>query len=184
MTDVASFVKGRHTPRYGGYQWRARGLIQSETIGRRSHPRWVSPDCPWQWPMEHLHQLLGRRWMCRRRTPQRITNSSSVRKKSLTLVCQPSTSSTRKTLQHLWLDLNKLLGAAGAADVADVAAADAASGLADAVLEVVVVVVVVVAVVAAAAAGDVAAGSSPLNRAGRATKLAFHPLKWRRRPPQ
>jgi hypothetical protein len=86
--------------------------------------------------MEHLHQLLGRRWMCRRRTPQRITNSSSVRKKSLTLVCQPSTSSTRKTLQHLWLDLNKLLGAAGAADVADVAAADAAStsGIADAVL--------------------------------------------------
>jgi len=72
-----------------------------------------------------------------------------------------------------------LLGAAGAADVADVAAADAASALADAVLEVVVVVVVVVAVVAvvaAAAAGDVAAGSSPLNRAGRATKLAFHPL--------
>jgi hypothetical protein len=95
--------------------------------------------------------------MRRRRIPQRITNSSSVRKKSLTLVCQPSTSSTRKTLQHLWLDLNKLLGAAGA-DVADVAAADAASGLADAVLEVVVVVVVVVAVVAvvaAAAAGDV-----------------------------
>jgi hypothetical protein len=94
--------------------------------------------------------------MYRYRTPQRITNSSSVRKKSPTLVCQPSTSSTRKTLQHLWLDLNKLLGAAGAADVADVAAADAASGLADAVLEVVVVVVVVVA---AAAAGDVAARS-------------------------
>jgi len=100
--------------------------------------------------------------MYRYRTPQRITNSSSVRKKSPTLVCQPSTSSTRKTLQHLWLDLNKLLGAAGAADVADVAAADAASVLADAVLEVVVVVLVVVAVVAvvaAAAAGDVAAGS-------------------------
>jgi hypothetical protein len=102
--------------------------------------------------------------MRRRRTPRRITNSSSVRKKSLTLVCQPSTSSTKKTLQHLWLDLNKLLGVAGAADVADVAAADAASGLADAVLEAVVavvavvVVVVVVAVVAAAAAGDVAAG--------------------------
>jgi hypothetical protein len=97
--------------------------------------------------------------MYRYRTPQRITNSSSVRKKFPTSVCQPSTSSTRKTLQHLWLDLNKLLGAAGAADVADVAAADAASGLADAVLEVVVVVVAVVAVAAAAAAGDVAAVS-------------------------
>ena len=171
MTDVASFVKGRHTPRYGGYQWRARGLIQSETIGRRPHRRWVSPDCPWQWPVEHPHQLLGRRWMCRRRTPQRITKSSWVRKKSPTLVCQPSTSSTRKTLQHLWLDLNKLLGAAGAADVADVAAADSASALADAAGE---AAGDVVAVVAAAAAGDVAAGSRLENRTSPATPCSRH----------
>jgi hypothetical protein len=65
---------------------------------------------------------------CRCRTLQRITNSSSVRKKFPTSVCRHSTSSTRKTVQHLWLDLKKSLGAA----VADVAAADAASALADA----------------------------------------------------
>ena len=158
-------VKG-DSSRYGGCQWRARGL-QSETPARRSHPHWVSPDCRWRWPVEHPHQLLGRRWMCRCRTPQRITNSSSVRKKFPTSVCRRSTSSTRKTLRHLWLDLNKLLGAAGAADVA---AADAASGLADvastsstaadAAGEAAGAVVGVEAVgaVAAAAAGDVAAG--------------------------
>ena len=141
-------VKG-DSSRYGGCQWRARGL-QSETPARRSHPHWVSPDCRWRWPVEHPHQLLGRRWMCRCRTPQRITNSSSVRKKFPTSVCRRSTSSTRKPLRHLWLDLNKLLGAADA-DVAaaGAVAADAAGGGA---------VAAVVVVVAAAAAGDVAAG--------------------------
>jgi hypothetical protein len=89
--------------------------------------------------------------MCRCRTPQPITSSSLVRKKFPTSVCRHSTSSTRKTLQNLWLDLKKSLGAAGA----DVAAADAASAVADAVGE----AVVAVAVVAAAIAGDVAAGS-------------------------
>ena len=133
----------------GGCQWRVRGLIQSETVGRTSHPHWVSPDCPWQWPVEHPRQLVGRQWMCRRKTPQRITNSSSVRKKFPTSVWRHSTSSTGKTLQHLWLDLNKLLGAAGV----DVGAAEAASALADAVGE------AAGAVVAAAIAGDVAAGS-------------------------
>src|SRR5215831_218498 len=96
--------------------------------------------------------------MCRCRTLHRITNSSSVRKKFPTSVCRHSTCSTRKTLQHLWLDLNKLLGAAGV----DVGAADAASALADAVGEAAVAAVAVeavVAVVAAAVAGDVAAGS-------------------------
>jgi hypothetical protein len=145
-------VKG-DSSRYGGCQWRARGL-QSETPARRSHPHWVSPDCRWRWPVEHPHQLLGRRWMCRCRTPQRITNSSSVRKKFPTSVCRRSTSSTRKTLRHLWLDLNKLLGAADA----DVAAADAASALADAAGEAAGAVAAVVVAVAAAAAGDVAAG--------------------------
>ena len=61
-------------------------------------------------------------------------------------VCRRSTSSTRKTPQHLLLDLKKLLGAA---DV-DVTAADAASALADAVGEAARAVV--------AAAGDVTAG--------------------------
>jgi hypothetical protein len=77
-----------------------------------------------------------------------------VRKKFPTSVCRRSTSSTRKTLRHLWLDLNKLLGAADA----DVAAADAASALADAAGEAAGAVVGVAAVgaVAAAAAGDVA----------------------------
>src|ERR1700751_320520 len=89
--------------------------------------------------------------MCRCRTPQRITNSSSVRKKFPTSVCRRSTSSTRKTLRHLWLDLNKLLGAADA----DVAAADGASALAHAAGEAAGAVVVAVA---AAAAGDVAPG--------------------------
>ena len=65
-------------------------------------------------------------------------------------VCRRSTSSTRKTPQHLLLDLKKLLGAA---DV-DVTAADAASALADAVGEAARAVAAVVA-----AAGDVAAGS-------------------------
>src|SRR5215471_11995422 len=136
----------------GGCQWRVRGLIQSETLRRTSHPHWVSPDCRWRWPVEHPHQLVGLRWMCRCRTLQRITNSSSVRKKFPTSVCRHSTSSTRKTLQHLWLVLRKLPGAADA----DVAAADVASALADAVGE---AVVVVVAVVDVAIAGDVAAGS-------------------------
>src|SRR5262249_44114715 len=86
------------------------------------------------------------------RTLHRITNSSSVRKKFPTSVCRHSTSSTGKTLQHLWLDLNKLLGAAGV----DVGAADAAYALADAVGE---AAGAVVAVGAAAIAGDVAAGS-------------------------
>ena len=90
--------------------------------------------------------------MCRCRTLQRITNSSSVRTKFPTSVCRHSTSSTGKTLQHLWLDLNKLLGAAGV----DVGAADAASALADAVGE---AAGAAGAVVAAAIAGDVAAGS-------------------------
>ena len=62
--------------------------------------------------VEHPHQLLGRRWMCRCRTQQRITNSSSVRKKFPMSVCRRSTSSTRKTPLHLLLDLKKLLGAA------------------------------------------------------------------------
>src|SRR6516225_2056152 len=136
----------------GGCQWRVRGLIQSETLRRTSHPHWVSPDCRWRWPVEHPHQLVGLRWTCRCRTLQCITNSSSVRKKFPTSVCRHSTSSTGKTLQHLWLDLNKLLGAAGV----DVEAADAASALADAVGE---AAGAVVAVVAAAIAGDVAAGS-------------------------
>jgi TIR domain len=83
------------------------------------------------------------------RNPSR--DSSLVRKKFPTSVCRHSTSSIRKTLQNLWLDLKKSLGAAGA----DVAAADAASAIADAVGE----AVVAVAVVAAAIAGDVAAGS-------------------------
>ena len=136
----------------GGCQWRVRGLIQSETLRRTSHPHWVSPDCRWRWPVEHPHQLVGLRWMCRCRTLQCITNSSSVRKKFPTSVCRHSTSSTGKTLQHLWLDLNKLLGAAGV----DVGAADAASALADAVGE---AAGAAGAVVAAAIAGDVAAGS-------------------------
>ena len=136
----------------GGYQWRARGMFQTETEEREPHPRWDSPECLWRWRVEHPHRLPGRRWMCRYRTLQRITNSSSVRKKFPTSVCRHSTSSTGKTLQHLWLDLNKLLGAAGV----DVGAADAASALADAVGG---VAGAVVAVVAAAIAGDVAAGS-------------------------
>ena len=72
-------------------------------------------------------------------------------------VCRRSTSSTRKTPQHLLLDLKKLLGAA---DV-DVTAADAASALADAVGE--------AARAVAAAAGDVAAGS----RRGAKALLVF-----------
>ena len=136
----------------GGCQWRVRGLIQSETLRRTSHPHWVLPDCRWRWPVEHPHRLVGLRWMCRCRTLQRITNSSSVRKKFPTSVCRHSTSSTRKTLQHLWLDSKKLPGVAGA----DVAAADAASALADAVGE---AAGAAGAVVAAAIAGDVAAGS-------------------------
>ena len=134
----------------GGCQWRVRGLIQSETLGGTSHPHWVPLDCPWRWPVEHPHQLVGRRWMCRCRTLQRITDSSSVRKKFPTSVCRHSTSSTGKTLQHLWLDLNKLHGAAGADVVAvDAVAADAAGEAAGAAA----------AAEAAAIAGDVAAGS-------------------------
>ena len=72
-------------------------------------------------------------------------------------VCRRSTSSTRKTPQHLLLDLKKLLGAA---DV-DVTAADAAFALADAVGEAARAVV--------AAAGDVAAGS----RRGAKALLVF-----------
>ena len=75
-------------------------------------------------------------------------------------VCPRSTSSTRKTSQHLLLDLKKLLGAA---DV-DVTAADAASALADAVGEAARAVADVVA-----AAGDVAAGS----RRGAKVLLVF-----------
>ena len=88
--------------------------------------------------------------MCRCRRLQRITDSSSVRKKFPTSVCRHSTSSTGKTLQHLWLDLNKLHGAAGADVVAvDAVAADAAGEAAGAAA----------AAEAAAIAGDVAAGS-------------------------
>ena len=63
-------------------------------------PRWESPEYLWRWPAEHPHQLLDRRWMCRCRTPQRITNSSSVRKRFPTSACRPSMSSTRRTTQR------------------------------------------------------------------------------------
>src|SRR5262249_14407630 len=101
------------------------------------------------------HQLLGRRWGCRSRKLQHITNSSSVRKKFPTSVCRHSTSSIGKTLQHLWLDLNKLLGAAAV----DVAALDAAFARVDggggaAWGDVVAVVAVVAAAIAGVAAGS------------------------------
>jgi hypothetical protein len=42
----------------GGLQWRARGIVQSETGGREPHPPWESPEYPWRWPAEHPHRLL------------------------------------------------------------------------------------------------------------------------------
>src|SRR5271166_688414 len=83
-----------------GLQWRARRIVQSETVGREPHPRWESPEYLWRWPAEHPHQLLDRRWMCQCRIPQCITNSSSVRKKYPTSACRASMSSTRRTTQR------------------------------------------------------------------------------------
>ena len=101
-----------------GFQWRKRRIVQSETIGRELHPRWESPEYLWRWSAEHPHQLLDRRWMCRCRTPQRITNSSPVRKKSPTSACRPSTSSTRRTTQRSRLAYRRpTTGVVGAVDV-------------------------------------------------------------------
>src|SRR5262249_15618488 len=84
--------------------------------------------------------------MCGCRTPQPITNTSSVRKKFPTLACRPSTSLTRRTTQCLG-SAKKSLGVAGAAAVAaDSTAAGAVGEAAGAVAAAVAV--------AGVAAGD------------------------------
>jgi hypothetical protein len=86
--------------------------------------------------------------MCRCRIPQRITNSSSVRKKSPTSACRPSTSSTRRTTQRSRLAYRRpTTGVVGAVDVHVAAGAGGEA------------VVAAGAVAVAARPGDAAAGA-------------------------
>jgi hypothetical protein len=80
--------------------WRTRSKRRSESVGGQPYRHWDLPGYRCRWRAERPRQLVVRQWIFRRKAPQRITKSLSVRRKSLTSAWQRSMSSTRKTLEH------------------------------------------------------------------------------------
>jgi hypothetical protein len=142
-------IERKPAQRYGrNSKCRVRSKLRSESVGVKPYRYWGLPGYRYHWRVERPHQPADRRRMLRRKILHRTTDSFSVRKRSPTLVCRRSMSSTRKTPRHL-RSVRKLPGVAGAAAAAADAAADAVGGAAGAVA----------AAEAAARPGDVAAGA-------------------------
>jgi hypothetical protein len=115
-------------------RWRTRSKRRSESVEGQPYRHWGWPGYLCRWRGERPRQLTVRQRIFRRRIPQRITKSRSVRKKSLTSAWQRSMSSTRKTPEHpneakdssLQLAAVEAAGAVGAGVVAAAEAAEAA----------------------------------------------------------
>jgi hypothetical protein len=80
--------------------WRTRSKRRSESVGGQPYRRWGWPGYRCRWRAERPRQLAVRQRIFRRRIPQRITKSLSVRRKFLTSAWRRFMSSTRKTPEH------------------------------------------------------------------------------------
>jgi hypothetical protein len=121
-----------------------RSRLQSESVGHAPYRCWGPPDCRYRWRVAHRREPVGRQRICRRRTPEWVTKSLSMRRRSLTSAWRRSMSSTRKTSEHPGPTCNlpekaakaaTPAEAAEAARAAEAATAEAADAVAAAAVE-------------------------------------------------
>ena len=98
-----------------------RSKLRNESIGRAQYPCWGRPGYHCRWRAAHPRQPRDRQRIYRRKTPERVTTSLSVRRKSLTSAWRRSMSSTRKMPEYPGPTYNLPTGEA--AEAAEAAAA-------------------------------------------------------------